>query len=335
MAQGEIPFEEGVEELERLRFAWRGNDFERDLIDRLGELYREQGDYHNALSTMREPISVFPDHPATPEVTQELNDTFRALFLDGLANSMSPVKAYALYYDFRELTPAEEEGDAMLRKLADRFASVDLYDRAAQTIEHQFKFRLSGAEKARVGAKLAVIYLLGDRPEDALETLAASGWKGLPDELARERRLLEARALAGLGRLDESLARLKGDTSAEAASIRADIHWRRQDWTAAATAVDALLGERWKDESPLDEVERREVMRMTVALSLADNRAGVDSVRALRRQNGRQPPDRRLRHHHDRVRPLQHSLPRGRHHGGPTRHPRRLHGALPREASKR
>ena len=166
----------------------------------------------------------------------------------------------------------------MLRKLADRFASVDLYDRAAQTIEHQFKFRLSGAEKARVGAKLAVIYLLGDRPEDALETLAASGWKGLPDELARERRLLEARALAGLGRLDESLARLKGDTSAEAAPIRADIHWRRQDWTAAATAVDALLGERWKDESPLDEVERREVMRMTVALSLADNRAGVDSV---------------------------------------------------------
>lgn len=280
MARGELPFEEGVEELERLRFVWRGNDFERDLMHRLSQMYREEGDYHNGLATLRELISVFPEHPATPEMTQELNDTFRALFLDGLADSLSPVKAYALYYDFRELTPAEADGDEMLRKLADRFASVDLYDRAAQTIDHQFKFRLKGAEKAAVGARLAVIYLLGDRPEDALATLAASEWNRLPDELVHERRLLEARALAGLGRLDESLARLKGVISAAAASIRADIHWQRQDWIAAATAIDVSLGERWKDETPLDGVERREVMRMTVALSLDGNRAGVDSVRA-------------------------------------------------------
>ena len=280
MEHGEMPFEEGVEELERLRFVWRGNDFERDLMHRLSQMYREEGDYHNGMATLRELISVFPEDPRTTEMTQELNDTFRALFLEGLADSMPPVKAYALYYDFRELTPAEDDGDEMLRKLADRFASVDLYDRAARTIEHQFKFRLNGADKSAVGAKLAVFYLLGDRPEDALATLAVSEWNRLPDDLVGERRLLEARALAGLGRLDEALARLKGVTSVEAASIRADIHWQRQDWVAAATAIDSSLGERWKEEAPLDAVERREVMRMTVALSLDGNRAGVDSVQA-------------------------------------------------------
>ena len=280
MERGEIPFEEGVEELERLRFVWRGNDFERDLMHRLSEMYRDEGDYHNGMATMRELIAVFPEHPSTPDTTQELNDTFRALFLDGLADSLSPVKAYALYYDFRELTPAEGAGDEMLRNLADRFASVDLYDRAAQTIEHQFKFRLTGAEKARVGAQLAVIYLLGERPEDALATLAASDWNRLPGELIAERRLLEARALADLGRLDESLARLKGVTGDAGAAIRADIHWQRQDWVAAAAAIDDSLGERWKDESPLDEIERREVMRMTVALSLDGNLTGVNSVHA-------------------------------------------------------
>ena len=149
MAQGEIPFEEGVEELERLRLVWRGDDFERDLMYRLSEIYREQGDYYNGLATMRELISVFPDHPSTPDVTQELNDTFRALFLDDLADSLSPLKAYALYYDFRELTPGDETGDAMLRKLADRFASVDLYDRAAQTIEYQVNFRLGACAAER------------------------------------------------------------------------------------------------------------------------------------------------------------------------------------------
>ena len=153
MARGEIPFEEGMEELERLRFVWRGNDFERDLImHRLSDMYREEGDYHNGLSTMRELISIFPEHPSTPETTRALNETFRALFLDGLADSMSPVKAY--------------------------------------------------------------------------------------------------------------------------------IHWQRQDWIAAATAIDASLGERWKNETPLDDVERSEVMRMTVALSLGGNRTGVDTVRA-------------------------------------------------------
>ena len=279
MAAGEIPFEEGVEELERLRFVWRGNDFERDLMYRLSEIYRDEGEYYDSLATLRELISVFPDDPSTPEVTQELNDTFRALFLDGLADSLSPLKAYSLYYDFRELTPVNEDGDAMLRALADRFASVDLYDRAAQTIEHQFEFRLSGAEKARVGAKLAVIYLLGDHPDKAIETLAASAWNALSKELVQERRLLEARALADLDRPDESLARLKGVSSAEAASIRADIHWRRQVWIAAAKAIDVSLGERWEAEAPLNEVERGEVLRMTVALSLAGNPSGVSSVR--------------------------------------------------------
>ena len=84
---------------------------------------------------------------------------FRSLFLDGDADQMEPVRALALYYDFRELTPVGKEGDEMIRLLADRLVAVDLLDRAAQLLEHQVKFRLRREKKAQIGVRLAAIHL--------------------------------------------------------------------------------------------------------------------------------------------------------------------------------
>jgi len=42
-----------IQELEKLRFSWRGDRFEFDLLRRLGDLYISVGDYRNGLRTMR------------------------------------------------------------------------------------------------------------------------------------------------------------------------------------------------------------------------------------------------------------------------------------------
>ena len=151
---------EAIEEYEKLRFAWRGDDFEFQSLRRLGELYLTEGDYRNGLRTLRQAATHFRDHKDAAQVTQQMADAFADVYFGEGGEDLPPVTAIALYDEFKELTPAGQKGDELIRKLADRLVSVDLLGRAAQLLEAQVKFRLKGLEKARVGTQLALVYLL-------------------------------------------------------------------------------------------------------------------------------------------------------------------------------
>src|SRR3546814_11246140 len=84
--------------------------------------------------------------PYTTLLTKQMSDEFAKLFLDGGAQSLPPLTALALYYDYRELTPPGPEGDEIISKLADRLVSVDLLNRAAELIEHRSEERRVGKE---------------------------------------------------------------------------------------------------------------------------------------------------------------------------------------------
>ncbi|MEJ0067681.1 MAG: hypothetical protein WDO24_01900 [Pseudomonadota bacterium] len=73
---------------------------------------------------------------------------------------LPPLTALALYDDFRDLTPPGPRGDKMIQNLADRLVAMDLLDRAGELLDYQIKNRLSGTEKARIGARLAVVQML-------------------------------------------------------------------------------------------------------------------------------------------------------------------------------
>ena len=131
----------------------------------------------------------------------------------------------------------------MIQKLADRLVSVDLLGQAADLLDRQVRFRLKGIDRAEVGARLATIRLLDKRPARALDALRASAGANLPADLVVQRRRLEARSLAGLGRRNEALALLQGDSSHDADLIRSNILWREQEWTKVASVLSRLVAE--------------------------------------------------------------------------------------------
>jgi hypothetical protein len=204
---------------------------------------------------------------------------FKQLFLSGDADRMEPVRAMALYYDFRELTPVGKEGDEMIRQLADRLVSVDLLDRAAQLLDHQVKFRLRREEKARIGARLAAIYYLDKQPDKVLETLKLSRWTPIEPALVEERRYLEARAHAALGSYVDALNALVGEKSLEARLIRADIYWRSKDWRNTGATMASILGDRWKSKEPLSDLDRHYIMQLAVSQVLAADSGGLKQTR--------------------------------------------------------
>ncbi len=271
---------EAIEELENLRFAWRGDEFEFALLRRLGRLYMGEGDYRSGLRTLRQAATHFRRHEKASEVTQEMADAFAYLYLDGGADALAPVTAIALYDEFKELTPAGTKGDEMIRKLADRLVGVDLLDRAAQLLEAQVRFRLKGAEKARVGAQLALVRVLARDPEQAVAVLKATEADDLSPALTRQRRHILARALIGMEQTPDALALLEEDRSVDADLLRVAVFWRDRDWPRAAKVLRRLIREsRAEPRQPLDETQGKFVLNLAVALTLSGEERAVGRVR--------------------------------------------------------
>lgn len=280
----EITMAEAAPQLERLRFAWRGGDFEYRLLKRLGEVQIADGQYGAGLRTFRTIVENYPEHPDVGNVQELMNLNFERLFLTGAADALPPVVAIGLYDEFQELTPSGEKGDEMIRKLADRLASVDLLDRAADLLRHQVQFRLQGVDKARVGARLAFLELSNRRPAQALDSLDLSEIPDPPADLHDQRRYMRVRALADLGRSAEALALIINDHADQAKKLRAEIYWDMKRWADAATALENLLDPIEEGVKPrLDPTSLRRVIDLATALTLARDDRGLAR---LRRQYG-------------------------------------------------
>ena len=280
LEDGSTTTEQAIEELERLRFAWRGDRFEFALLQRLGDLYVLRGDYRKGLRLLRRAAS----HTQNSEVSRAAASRMRVIFTNlfsGQADAkLPPLKALALFEEFKELTPPGPKGDEVILRLVDRLVAVDLLDRAAGILESQVEYRLRGTAKARVAARLALVRLLNQEPAKAVAVLKASALPDLPDGLVGERRILRTRALLQLDRADEALVSLGTDDSVEALRLRAQILSHQENWPAAVLALERLVPATPPSERPLREAESDAVLDLAVALTIAGER---DKILALGR----------------------------------------------------
>ncbi|MCC7268741.1 MAG: endoglucanase, partial [Caulobacteraceae bacterium] len=273
--QGQLTPLQAVNVFDGLRYRWRGDATELETIRLLGQLYLGQGRYREALEALRSAGLRLPDLPEAVQLQADLGAAFRALFLDGQADGLQPIQALALFYDFKELTPVGADGDLMVRKLVRRLVDVDLLDQAADLLKYQVENRLDGVARSQVAADLALIYLMDRQPEKALVALNSSRTTVLPNALNAERRVLEGRALMGLGRYDHALEVRERETSADARDLRAEIAWRQKDWAKAGPMLEQGLGERWKTPGALSPDEEARLIRAGAAFSLAGDDAAL------------------------------------------------------------
>lgn len=244
LENGSVTMEQAAKELERLRFAWRGDQFEFALLQRLGDIYIALGRYRKGLRALRQAAAYFPESPRSQGVAQRMRDVFAGIYLHGTSQSLSPLKALSLYQEFKELTPVGARGDEVIVRLVDRLIDMDLLGRAAGLLDSQVRYRLRGVPKARAGLRLAMVRLLDQKPEAALAALDLSKASNPPASLARDRRYL-----------------------------RADIFWAQEDWIGAAVMLGRLAPAAPPADRPLSEAEQEILVNLAVALTLAGDHA--------------------------------------------------------------
>lgn len=278
LSEGKMSPTAAAEQLAGLTFTWRGDDLEMQIRSRMGEVLIAGGEYAKGFNTMKETAALVADTPRAEAITKEMSRIFADLFKDG-AQRLPTLDALQLYDQFRELTPVGEAGDEIIRQLAERLISIDLLNRAADLLQHQVEYRLSGLDKARVGTRLASVRLLDNKPEEALKALELSNVAGLPADLAAERRLMQAKALAELNRGDEAMQLLAQDDSTNANLLRVDIAWKGQKWDAAALALNKVIGPPPAAGKPLDPNMSQLVLNRAVALALAGDGNGLNLLK--------------------------------------------------------
>ena len=276
---GKVDRAAAIERLERLTIGWRGDWIEAAALARLIELYGDAGRWRDAFSTLRVAVQAFPDADGTRTLQDRMQERFTDLFLGAGADSLPKLDALALFYDFKELSPGGKRGDELVRKLADRLVEVDLFDQAADLLDYQIDNRLSGAARAQVAARAALVDMMNGKPAKALEVLRKTRQADLPASLLQARLRLEARALADTGRVDLALEMADGLAGADAAKLKADILWTARRWPDAGEALETTLGTSWRAATPLDDGQRADVMRAAIALSLAGDGLGLDRIR--------------------------------------------------------
>jgi len=276
---GKINAVQAASAYDGLRYRWRGGATELETIRALGQLYLGQGRYREALEALRSAGTRLPDLPQAQQLQADLSTAFRALFLDGMADGLEPIQAVALFEDFQELTPIGADGDLMVRKMARRLVDVDLLNHAAKLLQWQVDNRLDGVAKAQVATDLALIQLMNRKPEQALQAINSSRTTVLPNALNAERRIITARALMSLGRLEAAAEIIEPDKSPDAREIRAEIAWKARDWPMAGSLFETGLGDRWKSPLPLRPDEEARLLRAGVAYSLAGDDAALGRLR--------------------------------------------------------
>jgi tetratricopeptide (TPR) repeat protein len=290
---GDLKRADLIAELETLTTVWRGDETEIEALHRLARLYTEERRFRDAFYVMRSALKAHPNAQTSRRIYDEAAVTFDSLFLAGKGDALPAIEALSLFYDFRELTPIGRRGDEMIRRLADRLVSVDLLPQAAELLQHQVDNRLQGAARAHVATRLAVIYLMDNKPERAQAVLRATRAAELGTDLRHLRLLLEARALSDIGRHDLALEVIASIENREAVRLRADILWAAKRFNEAAEQIELLHGERWRDFAPLSDMERADVMRAAIGYALGGDAIGIGRLKERYEAKMVDGPDKR------------------------------------------
>lgn len=239
-----MSLQDTISELERLRFAWNTPEFKYQLLNKLSDLYIKDNDYYKAINSLNEARQI-----ATAEQDEQLLkkmlSIFESIYLNHQADAkLSPIKALALYQDFKWLSKLSTKETAIIQRLADRLFAIDLLSRASILLNSLLKdYQLTPEETARVGARLAIINLYNEQPSAAIQILDNTDSKGLKEETTAPRRVIRARALAALEESDAALELLKDDYGKNALLFKFQIYWNSQKWAEASDTIKYLVEE--------------------------------------------------------------------------------------------
>ncbi len=240
--RGELAQPQYIRYLAELARYWRGDQLEVQVLRALAKQYVLTRDYRSALTTYRNLVHTAPNLPDMADITDQMTASLVAAFDPESPASYDPLEYVGMYYDFRELVPADERGDRIGERVAEILLQMGLPERSRQIAEQLLKYRLKDpVSQGRMALLLARAQEeAGDAP-GSLNTL--NDYKKVMTTTVQQQQwqVASARALADLGQLASAQKLLKDRDDAAVGQVKADVAWQNQDWKTLASTLRPVV----------------------------------------------------------------------------------------------
>ena len=267
---------EAIKQLDALRFGWRGGPIEQRALTIEYGLAKDQHDLRTELKSGATLLRYFKLGTQAGPMLAELQQSLTGVLAP--ESGVPLADAAGLYWEYRELAPSGGDGDVLANRLADRLQAAGLYARAAELLQYQLTARAQDVAQGPLSVRVATLQILAGRPDLALTALQTSEQPSYSDKMRWDRKRMEAVALHRLGKDDAAAAALDGVP--DGAAVRAEIHWRTQDWGNFVTESEASLP---PAKGALGAPQQAAVLRYAVALAMLNRE---DKLRGLRGRYG-------------------------------------------------
>lgn len=279
LKEGDIRLIEAIEYLERLRYLWRGDQLEYEILMQLALYYKDNNDIMNSLRMYQYIQTAFNNKVSNFYITSEMARIFNDVFLDGgLGEKMDDFTIVALFYEFKELNPIGEQGDDIIIGITKRLVRLDLLENAASLLRHQIKYRLQGEKRVVNADNLALILLMDKKPNEAMLVLDDTDKDNFNFKEHQHRARLRARALVDLEKYEQAVEYLKDDDTPDAEIIRREALFRGKNWSSY---VDRINGNFDQIVASLDDknpAATQDVLRLAIAYYMLNKQESLTEL---------------------------------------------------------
>ncbi len=273
-----ISKQQAADTFDRLAVAWHGGEIERDNRLRLADLLSQTGHWRRALAELRDLARDFPDQ--ADALNSRRREMLTAFLSSPELNSTPPLQYLGIIQDNTDVAPDSRTNPQLQVRMVDHLLALDLQDQAASILQQLLTASKPGESQANYGARLAELQLRMGKPAAALQSLSDSEFSGVSGELAQQRTLISARALASEGKRDEALGLLNDVSSPQGIRLKADLLQSAQDWPAAAQSLAALAAQTIPPAGPLSDNGRHLLLELAASMARAGDRSGLEHIRS-------------------------------------------------------
>ena len=277
--EGDMRLIEAIECLEELRFTWRGDQLEYEILMQLAGYYKDNNDIMNSLRMFQYIQNAFNNKVSNFYITSEMARIFNDVFLDGgLGEKMDDFTVVALFYEFKELNPIGEQGDDVIIGITKRLVRLDLLENAADLLRHQIKYRLQGEKRVINADNLALVLLMDKKPNEAMLVLDDTDKDNFNFKEHQHRGRLRARALIDLEKYEDAVEYLKDDDMQDAEIIRREALFQGKNWNGYVDRInsnfDQLL-EKLDDKNPSS---IQDILRLAIAYYMLNKQEALGEL---------------------------------------------------------
>lgn len=258
-----------VQRLNSLRFVWRGDKYEQQLLMAAAMAYQQNNDVINAIRTYKYILDAFGKHSENNFfVTQQIVDLYRRIFLSNEMQELDDFSVVALFYEFKDYTPIGADGDRVVLGIARRMLNLDLLEMASSILEHQVMYRLRGTERMVTANHLALVLLMDRKPIEALKVLNETDNENFGFMQHQKRTLLKAKALIDMEKYDDALSYIGDDKDPDALLLKSEILFRSARWADYIQFSEEKMKAKFKEGDVISGDDEQNALRLAIAYSM-------------------------------------------------------------------